>query len=290
MHKLSAGPVSFTLALVAWSAALVTGCSGRAGTFAQPVAASDFASQQSAAEFSARPIWMPKPGMTWQWQLTGTVDPIAAAQAYDVDLFDNTSAKVAQLHALHSKVICYLDAGSWEKWRPDADQFPPIVLGKVYNGFPDERWLDIRRIDILGPIMNRRLDMCKSKGFDGVEFDNVEGYNNNTGFPLTAIDQLRFNRYLANQAHLRGISAALKNDGGQVPQLLPDFDFAIVEQCFEFQFCNEFQPFINAGKAVLETEYNLPTTAFCPQARALRFSSMRKNVALDRFRQSCWKQ
>ena len=30
---------------------------------------------------------MPKPGVTWQWQLTGTVDTSVDAQMYDVDLF-----------------------------------------------------------------------------------------------------------------------------------------------------------------------------------------------------------
>ena len=46
--------------------------------------------------------------------------------------------------------------------------------------------MDIRQIDILGPIMQARLDLCKQKGFDAVEPDNVDAYQNKPGFPMTA--------------------------------------------------------------------------------------------------------
>ena len=88
------------------------------------------------------------------------------------------------LHALGSDVVCYLSAGSWENLRPDAGDFPARVMGRS-NGWPGEQWLDIRKIGVLGPIMKARLDMCAAKGFDAVEFDNVDGYQNRTGFPLT---------------------------------------------------------------------------------------------------------
>ena len=44
--------------------------------------------------------------------------------------------------------------------------------------------MDIRRIDLLAPVMDARLDQCASKGFDGIEPDNIDGYTNDTGFPL----------------------------------------------------------------------------------------------------------
>ncbi len=70
--------------------------------------------------------------------------------------------------------------------------------------------MDIRNLSVLGPIMRSRLDMCKNKGFDAVEFDNVDGYTNNSGFPLTASDQIAYNTFLAEEAHKRGMSAFLK--------------------------------------------------------------------------------
>src|SRR5512138_3398992 len=119
--------------------------------------------------------WQPTVGLTWQWQLSEPpVDTSVDAQVYDIDIFDNDVSVVAELHAKGRKVIGYINVGSWEDWRPDQDQFPPKVLGKDYDGWPGERWLDIRRIEELAPIMLRRLDRCKSLGFDAVEPDNVE--------------------------------------------------------------------------------------------------------------------
>ena len=83
----------------------------------------------------------------------------------DIDLFENSAAVVAALHARQRKVICYVSVGSWEEWRPDASGFPAEVIGKDYGGWPGEKWLDIRRIDLLAPLMRARLDECKAKGF-----------------------------------------------------------------------------------------------------------------------------
>ena len=48
---------------------------------------------------------------------------------------------------------------------------PKIVLG-ASNGWPGEKWLDIRRTDILLPIMHDRMqNWCKDKGFDAIEPD-----------------------------------------------------------------------------------------------------------------------
>ncbi len=180
-----------------------------------------------------------------------------------------------------------MSAGSWENWRPDAAQFPATVLGHN-NGWPGEKWLDIRRLDVLGPIMEARLNLCRDKGFDAVEPDNIDGYSNNTGFPLTAQDQLTYNRFLADAAHARGLSIGLKNDLEQVPDLLSRFDFAVNEECFRYNECAALSPFINAGKAVFETEYNQATASFCPLASGLGFSSMKKNLDLDAWRAPCW--
>jgi hypothetical protein len=84
------------------------------------------------------------------------------------------------------------------------------VLGSGLEDWPGEKWLDVRQIDTLAPIMRSRLDLCKSKGFDAVEADHVDGYSNSSGFPLSAEDQLRYNRFLASKAHARGLSIGLK--------------------------------------------------------------------------------
>ncbi len=65
-----------------------------------------------------------------------------------------------------------------------------------------------------------RLDLCQQRGFDTVDPDNMDGYTNATGFPLTAADQLAYNASIANAAHARGLTVALKNDLDQIPQLV----------------------------------------------------------------------
>lgn len=135
--------------------------------------------------------------------------------------------------------------------------------------------------------MAKRLDMCRAKGFDAVEPDNMDGYRNRTGFPLTAADQLRYNRLIARLARERGLAVGLKNDLDQIPQLLADFDFAVNEQCAEYDECGRLVPFVKAGKAVFHVEYELETEEFCPEARELGLSSMRKKYELGVWRRAC---
>ncbi|PRH76255.1 endo alpha-1,4 polygalactosaminidase [Streptomyces solincola] len=230
--------------------------------------------------------WRPKPGLAWQWQLSGTLDASVDVPVYDIDGFDHPAATVAGLRAAGRRVICYLSTGAWEEWRPDAAEFPEELLGKG-NGWPGERWLDIRRTDVLEPLMAERIEMCRSKGFDAVEPDNMDGYANATGFPLTAADQLRYHRLIARLAHERGLAVGLKNDLDHIPELVGELDFAVNEQCAQYRECARLSPFVRAGKAVFHVEYELAADAFCPQARKLGLSSQRKRYELDAWREPC---
>jgi len=209
------------------------------------------------------------------------------AQVYDVDLFDTSVDQVRHLHALGRKVICYLDVGSYEPDRPDSAKYPRALLGRSLDGWPNERWLDIRRLDLLGPLIAARMDLCAAKGFDGVEPDNVDGFSNDTGFPLTAAEQGRFNTWVAELAHRHGLAVGLKNDLDQVSALQPSFDFAVNEQCVQYHECASLSPFVRAGKAVFHVEYHLPLARFCPVTRPLGFSSMKKRPSLDAARWPC---
>ncbi|GHA85106.1 endo alpha-1,4 polygalactosaminidase [Streptomyces chryseus] len=230
--------------------------------------------------------WQPEPGTAWQWQLSGTLDPDVDVPVYDIDGLDHPASAVADLHRRGRKVICYLSTGAWEDFRADAGAFPASVLGRG-NGWKGERWLDIRRTDVLEPLMAARMDICRDKGFDAVEPDNMDGYRNRTGFPLTAGDQLRYNRLIARLAHDRGLAVGLKNDLDQIPELVGDFDFAVNEQCAQYDECEELTPFIRAGKAVFHVEYEVPTSRFCPTSRKLRLSSMLKKYELGVWREPC---
>ena len=232
-------------------------------------------------------IWIPAPRTSWQWQLSTPVDQSVDAQMYDIDMFSNDVRVVQSLHAKGRHVVCYISAGSVEDWRPDAGQFPREVIGNDYAGWPGEKWLDIRRIDVLGPIMEKRLDECKSKGFDAVEPDSINAYTQDTGFPLSGDDQLKYNIWWADAAHKRGLSIGLKEDPDQAKELVTHFDWALDEECFEFGGCEKMMPFTTAGKAVFNTEYSLDSKQFCPEANKLNFNSIRKHKELDVYRETC---
>lgn len=173
---------------------------------------------------------------------------------YDIDLFDSSEELIAALQARGADVICYFSAGSYENWRDDADEFPTAVLGNNLDGWLGEKWLDISNT-ALQSIMIARLDLAVDKGCDGVDPDNVDGYSNNTGFTLTAADQLAYNRWLADQAHARGLTIGLKNDLDQITDLVADFDFAVNEECFAYDECDFLSSFVLADKPVLHIEY-----------------------------------
>jgi hypothetical protein len=235
---------------------------------------------------AAEEMWQPQPGATWQWQLSGSLDSSVEADVYNIDLFDNSRSAVGSLQSSGRRVICYMSAGSWERWRPDAHRFPDSITGRS-NGWAGEKWLDVRRLRVLKPIMRARLDRCRRKGFDGVEFDNVDGYANRTGFRITGRDQIRYNRWLAEAAHVRGLAAGLKNDLGQIEVLEPLFDFAVNEECFYYDECGLLTPFIDAGKPVFHVEYEMRRSQFCDEAVTLGFSSMRKGWNLGVWRRPC---
>jgi hypothetical protein len=253
-----------------------------------PVGASAGPAPRVARPVACPGCWHPGRKVSWQWQLSSP--PKASAlldvKMYDVDGFEASKRLVGAMHTKGIEAVCYVSAGSWERFRPDASSFPKAVLG-TSNGWPGERWLDIRKMKVLAPIMRARLQMCARKGFDAVEFDNVDGFQNATGFPLTGGDQLRYDVFLANAAHKRGMSALLKNDLDQIPKLLPYFDAALNEQCFQYHECDALRRFVRAGKPVFNVEYKLAASAFCPKANARNFNSLKKRLALDPWRVPC---
>lgn len=237
--------------------------------------------------------WIPTVGVSWQIQFASSdIKASSNADVYDVDMYDTTPEKINELHVAGKRIVCYVDAGSYEDWRADAADFPAAILGKDYQGWEGEKWLDIRRIDLLSPILSKRIDLCAAKGFDGIEFDNVNGFENDTGFPLTASDQIRFNRWLADESHKHMLAVGLKNDSAQVTDLVEVFDFAITESCAAEGWCNDFQPFIDAGKPVFVIEYKeaIDSAKFqklCQTYAPQKYSMIFKNQKLDAFAEYC---
>jgi hypothetical protein len=234
--------------------------------------------------------WLPSRSLTWYWQLQGTVNNAEPVAAYDIDGFDNDSGEVSVLHGQGKHVICYIDVGTAENWRSDYPSFPAAVKGTdLEPPFNTEQWLDIRQLSILEPIMTARFQMCRQKGFDAVEPDNMDGYENNTGFQLTAANQLTYDEWVAAEVHSLGMAVLQKNDGEQAAQLQPHFDGALDEQCNQYRECANFTPYLTAGKPVLNAEYNLSTGSFCAADEATGIMGARYNLLLNgKTFEPCW--
>ncbi|HEY7152169.1 MAG TPA: endo alpha-1,4 polygalactosaminidase [Solirubrobacterales bacterium] len=270
--------------------------------------------------------WHPSPTDRWQYQLESSNRQLASSggidvsicerprsgghcvrpAVFDIDLYvdgqvsgnDHTvdGAAVRAIHARGARAVCYMSAGTAERFRPDYSRYVAFdrhhghsLMGKPFSArFPNEYWLNLsnargQRDFVLGRV-EARTKKCARAGFDGVEYDVVDAYAQGhevTGWHVTARQQLVFDRALASIAHRNGLSVGLKNDLGQVPKLEPRFDFAINEQCFQYRECTNnpapgYKAFTRAGKAVFQVEYQIPRSRFCGQAASLGISSIKK--------------
>lgn len=273
--------VRFARAIAA--AALLTACAG-------PNAISQ-APGFSPGAVAPEARWIPAAGDSYQIQYSGKLDTSIAADVDDLDMFDTPASVVAKLHRLGRHVVCYVDVGTWENWRPDAKKFPRRVLGKKDGHWKGERWLDVRATSVLEPIMAHRLDLCKKKGFDGVDPDNLDGYQNETGFRLTYHDQLTYDTWVAKAAHVRGLTAAQKGDNGQVKDLVKVFDFAVVEQCFVQGWCPQFDVYTAANRLVVDVEHYSNVQRFqtknCPEAAKHHDTAILKKLQLTAWIVTC---
>ncbi|KAL8766879.1 MAG: hypothetical protein Q9209_006475 [Squamulea sp. 1 TL-2023] len=233
--------------------------------------------------------WQPAVGTAWQIELLGPLSNTNFdVEIFDVDLFDNAAATIAHLHTEDRKVICYFSAGSYEDWRPDEGRFHESDKGKALADWKGESWLDTNSENVRS-IMLERLDLAAKKGCDGVDPDNVDAYNNDNGLGLTTEDAEDYVKFLANEAHDRNLSIGLKNAGEIIPQVEPQMQWSVNEQCVEHNDeCGTFQAFINNGKPVFHIEYprNAPNITdedkkICNKPSVDGFSTLLKKLELD---------
>jgi len=280
-------------------------CDGSAGPCWQPPLVTRPQYQLQAAVTSSGDCAFPATGGidTGISAVPFTRGPAVGPDVFDIDFLtdpacvpggsndvDDTDA-VNAIHARGAHAICYVDAGTDEPFRPDHQAYLDFdagcggcLLGNPVGGFREEHWVNIdndqgQRTFLLG-IVAARIDRCRADGFDAVEFDNVDGYANDTGLPFSEATQLLFDTALANLAHQKGLTVGLKNDLGQIGELLPYFDFAINEQCQQYHECAALDPFVAAGKPVFQVEYQVGAGTVCPAANDANRSAILKSVDL----------
>ena len=276
----------------------------------------------SLAASSSGDWW--QPGQLTSWAYAIGEEPVAVptnlgnVQAYDIDYDGGESqteaqvaATVAAIHATGAHAICYMETGSWENYRPDASEYPTSILGDTMPGYSAEKFVNINNLNspagptglTLHQILDNRIDQCKAEGFDAVETDLDDTYSNNdgtTGFTITMADELAFNNTIAGDIHAAGMAWFFKNGiegdsfitGTMAEPNLPDG--TVDEECNYYADCSALEPFVTAGKPILNVEYTddtpNPTEAtLCTAALAFPMATIMTDVNLDgHLSYGCW--
>lgn len=220
----------------------------------------------------------------WDWQLTGPFDLSADIQAINLDPVDHSMSDIAALNARGVKTICYTSVGTLEDWREDRGAFPETVVGRAYYEGADERFLDIRQIDVLVPLMAARFQRCKDLGFVAIDPDNQDIYENNPGMPITAADTVLYLKALAEVAHGMGLEIGQKNTPALTPELVGTMDFITAVGCHRYEWCDGVQAYNSAGKSVYAVEIideSTDVSSICQYGatNALRFIFKREAIS-----------
>lgn len=226
------------------------------------------------------------PGMRLQYQVSGELDLSVSADAYVSDMFDTEPAQIAELHGAGRIALAYFSAGSFEPWRPDAGDFDTRAIGSPLAGYPNEHWLDVRSSNVRA-IMQARLQLARSKGFDGVFPGALGGSAVDSGFPLSDADQADYDLFLASEARTLQLTPGLSVHAMFSPQLAAAFDWAITFGCLAADSCEQLQPFVARDKAVFDLETSGDLSELCPQAAALGIALSLKRQNYDAWSKPC---
>jgi hypothetical protein len=226
------------------------------------------------------------PDVTWQYQLVGTIDPDLDAQLYVIDMFNAPQTVIDRLHAQGKLAVAYLSAGTLEDFRDDADEFPDAAVGRALEAYPNESWLDVRDEGVRA-LMAARLDLARSKGFDGMLPTSLTAYQNDSGFDLSAADQVDYSAWLSQQTHARGMHVGMSGDYGQLAALAPHFDWAVDYECIADANCQQLAPLLASGKPVLDVETEGEIVPICQRAAGYGINVLRKRPDFGSYRLGC---
>ena len=222
-------------------------------------------------------------GFTTADILTGQAGQVV----YDIDGANAAASDVAAIHATGAIAVCYVDVGTLEQGRPDYNDFPTSVIGPAVQGWPGENWLLVTAANqsTILPLMQARfVNWCQAKGFDAIEPDNLDAWTNISN--VTETDNLAYDLAIAGLAHALPLSIGLKNlmtdlDASQYPTFLSNFEWALNEQCYEYNECTAYSAagsFLPAGKAVWDVEYNVAPD--CTNADQLQMNAQETDLDL----------
>jgi len=268
---------------------------------------------------AAAPSWWTAPlgSQPWQWELShplslsnahdmGTDDKLPDGQRapdpviYDIDGIINPASTVTALHAEGKHVVCYIEVGAAGDYYSATDEgisttyYTQLRDAKVFGakvpGYP-EYYLDIRSSATVSIIESMIDQQCAAKGFDAVETDIDEEFNDHSGFPLSQADQVQYMTTLADYMHGLGLGWWIKNpddtgNSSYATAMHSLADAVLTEQCNQYASCAFLSAYMG-NKAVFNAEYHLKPSAFCSHDDKIGFNGARFNLGLTGTRRPC---
>lgn len=202
---------------------------------------------------------LPPVGQYFDYQLGGDYPPASQVDIVTRDWFAGTPEP-----GLYN--ICYVNA--FQTQPPDDDDRPDEREGwpaDVVLSNEDPAWEGEFVIDLSTP--ERRaaaaahvatmIATCAEKGFDAVEFDNLDTYTRFDDLPFGLDETLDYAAQVTSSAHEHGLAVGQKNTVELTREQAIEqvgFDFAVAEECSEFDECFAYKQLY--GPLVLYIEYS----------------------------------
>lgn len=183
----------------------------------------------------------------------------------DVDDTD----EIARLKKKEDLVVaCSFSAGTLELFRSDISSkwYDAVVPGADLASW-DEIWLDLSKLSKIKKVLRPRFNRAKALGCDALELDNVDCFladdcwkSSFSTVEKARKAEIKFIKWLSKAAHSRGMGIGLKNGLEILSSVASKIDFAVNEQCQEYDECNYYEPLIEQNKMILAVEYSKRST------------------------------
>lgn len=247
-----------------------------AGCTAQPAPQETSPTPTSTASGISEPTITLPPTGGFDYQLGGAYEPPPGTA---IVARDSTALPAPGLYN-----ICYING--FQSQPGQADAWAGLILEDADGPVADPEWPDEFLLDTstasnraaIADKLGTFVHSCATKGFDAVEFDNLDSFTRSGG-ALTAADNLALAALYIADAHAAGLATAQKNSAELVTQgAAAGFDFAVTEECGQYRECDVYQA---VYAIVLDIEYgSAEDYASLCAAGALPPQSVRRDIDL----------
>jgi hypothetical protein len=206
----------------------------------------------------AAATWAPPPAnASFDYQIGGPYTPPAGVTVVSRDHDASPAAGLYNVCYVNAFQAQTEDASWWKTNHPDLllhDAKGNLVIDKDWNEILLDYSTATKRAG-LTTIVGGWIDGCASKGFKGVEPDNLDSYTRSNGL-LTEAEAVAYATSLSSYAHGKGLAIAQKNDAdlSTANAKKAGFDFAIAEQCADYDECQSYTA--TYGNHVIVIEYS----------------------------------